>query len=121
MSAKANKCNRQASSLWQKAIATLCEEDREGLNVNEPPLQVLNSLRDVVDQKKQMCLDKRWKYKKNGQDIIIRDKLEKITTWVSKFVAVCDVAVQYDPAHAALPWAGIRFLLQVRPTTTNIE
>lgn len=22
-------------------------------------------------------------------------------------------AVQYDPIHAALPWAGIRFLLQV--------
>jgi hypothetical protein len=29
------------------------------------------------------------------------------------FKQVGDVAVQYDPAHAALPWAGIRFLLQV--------
>jgi hypothetical protein len=33
--------------------------------------------------------------------------------WVSKFKAVGDMAVQYDPAHAALPWAGVRVLLQV--------
>ncbi|KAI9856843.1 MAG: hypothetical protein M1824_005216 [Vezdaea acicularis] len=120
MSAKANEYNRQASSLWQKAFATLCKEDRESLYVNEPPLQVLESLVDVVKQKEQLCLDKRWKYRKNGQDIIIRDKLEKITTWVSKFVAVCDVAVQYDPAHAALPWAGIRFLLQATINDSQI-
>ena len=24
------------------------------------------------------------------------------------------MAAQYDPAHAALPWAGVRILLQVR-------
>ena len=25
-----------------------------------------------------------------------------------------DIAVQYDPAHASLPWAGVRLLLEVR-------
>ena len=40
--------------------------------------------------------------------------LEKIIRWVDTFKQIGDVAVQYDPAHAALPWAGIRFLLQVR-------
>jgi hypothetical protein len=33
--------------------------------------------------------------------------------WVIKFREVGDMAAQYDPAHAALPWAGVRVLLQV--------
>jgi len=33
--------------------------------------------------------------------------------WVKKFRDVGDVVVQYDPTHAALPWAGVRLLLQV--------
>lgn len=33
--------------------------------------------------------------------------------WIDHFKEVVDVAVQYDPVHAALPWAGVRFLLQV--------
>ena len=43
----------------------------------------------------------------------MRDIFEKIIVWVDKFKALGDVAVQYDPAHASLPWAGVRFLLQV--------
>ncbi len=38
---------------------------------------------------------------------------EKIVVWVRKFKAVGDIAVQYDPAHASLPWAGVRLILQV--------
>lgn len=34
--------------------------------------------------------------------------------WVNKFKEVVDVAIQYDPVHAALPWAAVRFLLQVK-------
>ena len=33
--------------------------------------------------------------------------------WVRKFVEVGDVVAQYDPGHAALPWALVRFVLQV--------
>lgn len=38
----------------------------------------------------------------------------KIVFWLSKFKDVGDIAVNFDPVHASLPWAGIRFLLQVR-------
>ena len=34
--------------------------------------------------------------------------------WIGKFKAIGDTITQYDPAHAALPWAGIRVLLSVR-------
>lgn len=59
-------------------------------------------------------MEKRWKYKKGTKTIIIRDQLEKVTDWVNKFKQIGDIAVQYDPAHAALPWTGVRFFLQVR-------
>lgn len=39
--------------------------------------------------------------------------MSKVSIWLQKFVEVGDVAVNYDPGHAALPWAGIRFLLKV--------
>ena len=50
---------------------------------------------------------------RNGKEIVLRDVLEKIIRWLNYFKAVGDAAVQYDPGHAALPWAGVRFLLQV--------
>jgi hypothetical protein len=43
----------------------------------------------------------------------MRDVFENIVRWIDIFKQVGDIAVQYDPAHAALPWAGIRFVLQV--------
>ena len=39
--------------------------------------------------------------------------VDKIAVWVGKFIQVGDAAVQYDPTHAALPWAAVRFLLQI--------
>ncbi|KAI0104640.1 ankyrin repeat and SOCS box protein 7 [Nemania sp. FL0031] len=43
----------------------------------------------------------------------VQDVLDKIVVWVNKFKEVGDMAVQYDTAHAALPWAVIRFFLQM--------
>lgn len=31
---------------------------------------------------------------------------------MNKFKDVGDAIMQYDPGHAALPWAGIRMILQ---------
>ena len=51
--------------------------------------------------------------KKKGKEVMLRDVGTKILHWVDRFKQIGDIIVQYDPAHAALPWAGIRFLLQV--------
>lgn len=39
--------------------------------------------------------------------------LREATVVVNKFVSVGDVAVSFDPVHAALPWAAVRFILVV--------
>jgi hypothetical protein len=43
----------------------------------------------------------------------LQDTADKIIVWLDKFKVVGDIAVNVDPMHAGLPWAGIRFLLQV--------
>ena len=49
----------------------------------------------------------------SGKTFVVRDAFEKLAAWTTRFIEVGDVAVQYDPAHAALPWAAVRFILKV--------
>jgi bifunctional pyridoxal-dependent enzyme with beta-cystathionase and maltose regulon repressor activities len=75
---------------------------------------VLDDLLEEVAKRKRLFQEKQWRYtKRNGDVVIIRDTLSRIVEWVKKFRDVGDVVVQYDPTHAALPWAGVRLLLQV--------
>lgn len=69
----------------------------------------------MVEERKKDCKDRQWELKRSkGKDsIVLRDVFSKISTWLQKLVDIGDVAVSYDPGHAALPWAGIRFLLKV--------
>jgi hypothetical protein len=75
---------------------------------------VLEELLQDVAKKKQFCDAKQWKFRKrNGEVVFIRESLDQVVEWVRRFREVGDVVMQYDPAHAALPWAGCRLLLQV--------
>jgi hypothetical protein len=77
-------------------------------------LGILKDVLAAVVEKRQTAMQNRWKYtKRNGDVVILRDVFEKIIAWVNKFMEVGDVAVQYDPTHASLPWAAIRGLLQI--------
>ena len=58
-------------------------------------------------------VNKRWIYTtSNGERIVLRGLFEKVTGHISKFKEIGDVVVQYDLAHAARPWALVRFFLQ---------
>lgn len=103
-----------AENLWQKALETLDEDLRASLDFDrDGKLDILKKTLRTAEQKKQICLRKRLKFKKGGKEVVVRDVLEKIIRWVEYFKVVGDVAVQYDPIHASLPWAGVRFLLKV--------
>jgi hypothetical protein len=66
-----------------------------------------------VEKKKELCLQKHWKYERNGKVIILHDVCVKIMKWIDRFRQIGDIIVQYDPGHAPLPWALFCFLLQV--------
>ena len=100
--------------LWKIAFENLPLEDRAELQSNHAnKLTVLENILTAVQEKRQQCLSKRWKFRRHGKEIIIRDLVDKVAHWIGKFVQVCDVAMQYDTAHTSLPWAAIRFLLQI--------
>ncbi|KAI9655980.1 MAG: hypothetical protein M1821_005041 [Bathelium mastoideum] len=113
---------RQSRSLWLKALESLKGDLKaEFAFENIAHVDVPTVLLTLVQDKKQICLKKRWKFKRsNGEEIVLRDVLEKIAFWLEKFKAIGDIVVQYDPAHSALPWAGVRFILQVAVNDTDI-
>ncbi|RYP43836.1 hypothetical protein DL768_009643 [Monosporascus sp. mg162] len=100
---------------WALAVAQLHDEDRRNIDFGRPDkLNALADLHALTEKSKQECIKKRWKYtRKSGETVILRDVFDKIVRWIDIFKQVGDVAVQYDPVHAALPWAGIRFVLQI--------
>lgn len=102
------------NDLWAEAVEKLNDCDRSAVNFSDDKLTVLVKLQLLAEKSKDECIQRRWKYtRKSGETVILRDVFEKMITWIKTFEKVGSTAVQYDPVHAALPWAGIRFILQV--------
>lgn len=107
--------HRSPENIWEQAAKKLSDEDRKFIDFDRSDKRgVLEDLVKLVNHRKQLCMEKRWKYRKGNEVVVIRDQLEKITTWIDRFKRIGDAAVQYDPVHASLPWAGVRFLLEVK-------
>ena len=100
--------------LWRQAFDELSEDDKEvfqSAEAREPG--IVDDVVRMAEESKVACQQNQLKFRFRGKEIIVRDVAYKLLTWVDKFKAVGDTAIQYDPVHAALPWAGVRFLLQV--------
>jgi hypothetical protein len=101
-------------NLWQRALDSLRPELQASLGIAKTHKRdILAAVLKAAEEKRELCLSKRWKYRRsNGDEVILRDVLEKIAKWVHLFKGVGDAAVQFDPTAASLPWAAVRFLLQ---------
>lgn len=115
---------------WHQALESLSEDEKrtletlapsinqDGVNVHETTKQNILSdespsqLTSLISERINRLDKEGWKFQFRDRNIILRDVASKILTWLTKFKEVGDIAVQYDPAHAALPWAAVRFLLQ---------
>lgn len=105
-----------SSDLWAAALNTLSEVDRKLVAFDgQQRLDVLSDLGQLVGSAKEDSINKRWRFHRpgSGQTVILRDLFSKIVVWIERFKDIGDIVVQYDPVHAALPWAGVRFLLEV--------
>ncbi len=106
-----------SEDLWVSALEKLGNEDRQRVAFDgQNRVNVLSDLRILTETARDECVAKRWHFRRpdTGETIILRDVFGKIVSWINLFKQIGDSAVQYDPQHAALPWAGIRFVLQVR-------
>lgn len=105
--------NRSLEALWEKAADHLCDEDKQHINIlNADKREVLEDIIKVVEDKRKLCTLKQWKIKKRGESVPLRALFGNIIKWINKFKEVGDTLVQYDPTHAAIPWAAVRFVLQ---------
>ena len=76
-------------------------------------LEILSDLLQIIEKSRQKCLKKKWRYtKKSKKTIIFVDLFIKIVKWIDLFKQIENTAIQYDPVHATLFWADIRFFLQ---------
>jgi hypothetical protein len=106
------------SALWSKALDNLRPKDKlviaSQTKIN--PEDLVNIVNQYSVQSKGRSIEL------NNEKLFVRDLLEKVATWVNKFVQVGDTIVQYDPGHAALPWAALRLVLQVSaPTQSDLS
>jgi len=105
-----------AISLWEEAVEKLPPADRPFLsnqNCADDRIQILQNILSIAETKRDICNKKQWKYKKrNGDVVVIRDQLDKVAAWVQRFKDVGSTIVQYDPVHAAIPWAGVLLILR---------
>lgn len=105
----------KARDLWADALQKLPDEEKEIIlqTCSTSKLDLLQDLWSAADQKREDCENRQVKFEFNGRQISLRDVTDKIIRWVNKFKEIGDVVVNFDPVHAALPWAGVRLLLQV--------
>jgi hypothetical protein len=109
-----------ARDLWSDALQTLSQDEQQAIQDIQPtqatqrPLSTrIEELVSITRTKQEECEKESYKFRFQGKEIILRDVAGKIIGWLNKFKTVGDVVVNFDPVHASLPWAGVRFLLQV--------
>ena len=99
--------------LWDVTFAKLPSKDQQTLKFGLGfPVRIEDVRASIAEARAKA--NKKWTIKGPRGDINLRVHFDKIVHWVHEFVATGDTLVTYDPGHAALPWAAMRFLLQVR-------
>jgi len=106
-----NACEKGGDNLWDKAYNKLPNELKQHLVLDK--LQTLEDVLKTAIKAKEATMANRLKFKWGGKEINLQEKVDRLVGWIVKFKEVGDIAVQYNPAHAALPWAGVRLILQV--------
>jgi hypothetical protein len=98
---------------WASALECLDPADVKVLDFNEKSaLEVLAALQKETERARNEAVRKQWKFTRTtGEKVIVRDVLTKILKSVQTITQAGDIIVQYDPVHAALPWAGVRMIL----------
>lgn len=110
-----NAVERENSTLWEFALNALTEDEKKTLMSEDDNSTGPDVIIAAVEKKKSDCEKNQWVLYTNkaGKKVMVRDVLSRICDNVEKFKAIGDVAVQFDPVHAALPWMALTSVLKV--------
>ncbi|EXA30335.1 hypothetical protein FOVG_18262 [Fusarium oxysporum f. sp. pisi HDV247] len=133
------------SDLWDKALAHLSESeyDRDivaivktfaenpigdNATANGRPSSTEDLAKDIGERMTQAIQDgqhgreqREWKVTIGDKEYSVRGLVDKTINILNKFVGVGDVAASFDPAHAALPWAAVRFVLVTLTASSELR
>jgi hypothetical protein len=109
---------RDTQWFLNEALSALGEKERvivqDGLGQGtQDILTAVQHSYDAAQSHKHQCESKRWRWSFRGQDVLLREKAEKVVIWLDRFKSVGDIVANVAPLHVGLPWAGIRVILEV--------
>lgn len=70
----------------------------------------IEDLVGLVNEKQAECEKKFWKVSVGGEDIVLRNYTTQIIGWLEK---AGDIAVQFAPPQASVPWGILKSVMQV--------
>ncbi|KAL3293369.1 ankyrin 1 [Colletotrichum asianum] len=110
-----------SQSLWDEACKRLPEDLKVTIqDIEVQRVGILEEISNAVTKGLDAHHGQSLKFKKpGGGEVVVRVVLERYIKWLDCFKAVGDSAIQYDPGHAALPWAAVRFVLQSAVNTAE--
>ncbi|KNB04564.1 hypothetical protein FOXG_06625 [Fusarium oxysporum f. sp. lycopersici 4287] len=123
------------SDLWDKALAHLSESeydrdivvivkafaensigdnataDGRSSSTEDLAKDISERMAQAIQDRQHSSEQREWKVTIGDKEYSVRGLVDKTVNILNKFVGVGDVAVSFDPVHAALPWAAVRFVL----------
>ncbi|KAN0106705.1 hypothetical protein V8E51_009581 [Hyaloscypha variabilis] len=116
----ANSVSAELSSkLWYEAKQNLSKEEQGYISnfqgSKDDNHGIVNDVLRTAKEKQKEAQDKNWTFKRSdGRVVVVRELFSKIVDWITKFQGAVDFLVSMDVSgHAALPWAGVKFLLSI--------
>lgn len=106
-------------SLWGRAMGGLTPKQQRlltSVSIATNNRQIATDVRTVIAEIVKSRNEKEWNISFMGKTIHMKEIGMRILQWADRFKNIGTIIAQYDPVHAALPWAGFRFLLQVKKT-----
>jgi hypothetical protein len=118
----------ELKGIWKEAYEKLCKEEPELIEAFEKDLQQspatqhqgAASLSQIVQDKITNIERSRWKVTVAGKEVTGHDKVLRIVEAIVSVKEAITAAVATEP-HAALAWAGILLLLNVRKKPIYLE
>jgi len=73
--------------------------------------QHIGELVEIAKKKQEECKANFWKLRIGDHEMILRDQAANIINYLTK---IGDIAIQFAPPQASIPWSTIKAIMQVR-------
>jgi hypothetical protein len=108
--------------LWKEAFQKLSEKTQQELQKlgkpeqkSQPIKQQIDDLVKVAKTRQEECVKKYWVLPVGKHRIVLRDYVVNIVGCLEK---IGEVAIQFAPPQASIPWAAFKVVMQVSIRTT---